>query len=124
MLDPVLGVDIVDGKVNAALLIDDKLKQKIFANNQEDFEALLGWLRAQGIDQTHVFLETSGACGDKLAAFMHDAGHKVSIVTAGRINGFARGELLRHKNDEVNAGLSSHSVPPCRARLGGLSLPR
>ena len=124
MLDPVLGVDIVDGKLNAALLIDDKLKQKIFANNQEGFEAFVGWLRTQGVDRTHVFLDTSGACGDELAVFMHDAGHKVSIVTAGRINGLARGELLRHKNDEVDAGLPSHSGPPCRARLGRLSLPK
>jgi len=36
---------------------------------------------------------------------MHDAGHTVSIVNPARIKGFAQSELMRTKNDKVDAGL-------------------
>ena len=36
---------------------------------------------------------------------MHDAGHAVSIVNPARIKGFAQSELMRTKNDKVDAGL-------------------
>ena len=37
--------------------------------------------------------------------YMYDAGHTVSIVNPARIKGFAQSELLRTKNDKVDAGL-------------------
>jgi len=40
-----------------------------------------------------------------LALYLHDSGHTVSIVNPARIKGFAQSELLRTKNDKVDAGL-------------------
>jgi transposase len=88
-----------------ALLINGKLKHKVFTNNQEGFEALLAWLQKQNVGHVHVCLEASSTYGDELAAYMHDAGHSVSIVNPARIKGFAQSELMRTKNDKVDAGL-------------------
>jgi transposase len=50
-------------------------------------------------------MEASSTYGDELATSMHDAGHTVSIVNPARIKGFAQSELMRTKNDKVDAGL-------------------
>lgn len=105
MIEPVLGVDIAKKKFDAALLVHCKLKHKVFTNNQEGCESLLSWLHKHGVDRTHVCLEASSTYGEKLAMCMHDAGHIVSIVNPARIKGFAHSELVRTKNDKVDAGL-------------------
>ena len=105
MSEPILGVDIAKRKFDAALLINGKLKHKVFTNNREGFEALLAWLHKQDVDHVHICLEASSTYGDELATYMHDAGHTVSIVNPSRIKGFARSELMRTKNDKVDAGL-------------------
>ena len=105
MSEPILGVDIAKRKFDAALLINGKLKHKVFSNNQEGFKELELWLKKQGVDYVHVCLEASSTYGDELATHMHDAGHTVSIVNPARIKGFAQSELVRTKNDKVDAGL-------------------
>ena len=65
---------------------------------------LLAWLQKQNVDHIHVCLEASSTYGDELATSMHDAGHTVSIVNPARIKGFAQSELMRTKNDKVDAG--------------------
>jgi len=105
MSECILGVDIAKKKFDAALLINDKLKHKVFKNNQEGFTELSSWLEKQGVGYIHVCMEASSTYGDELATSMHDAGHTVSIINPARIKGFARSELLRTKNDKVDAGL-------------------
>jgi transposase len=105
MAEPVLGIDIAKRKFDVALLINGKLKHKVFTNNQEGLKMLVSWLHKQNIDHVHVCLEASSTYGDELATFMHNAGHTVSIVNPARIKGFARSELLRTKNDKVDAGV-------------------
>ncbi len=115
MSESVLGVDIAKRKFDVALLLNSKLKHKVFTNNQEGFETLLTWLTKQGVDHVHVCLEASSTYGDELATFMHDAGHTVSIVNPARIKGFAQSELMRTKNDKVDAGLIArfcHAMHP------------
>jgi len=115
MPEPILGVDIAKKKFDAALLINGKLKHKVFANNQEGFEELELWLKKQGANHVHVCLEASSTYGDELAAYMHDAGHTVSIVNPARIKGFAQSELVRIKNDKVDAGVIArfcHAMHP------------
>ena len=79
MSECILGVDIAKKKFDVALLINGKLKHKVFTNDQEGFETLLAWLHKQNVDRTHVCLEASSTYGDGLATSMHDAGHTVSI---------------------------------------------
>ena len=87
------------------MLINGKLKHKVFSNNQEGFEELELWLKKHGANHVHVCLEASSTYGDELAIYMYDAGHTVSIVNPARIKGFAQSELIRTKNDKVDAGL-------------------
>lgn len=105
MKEPILGVDIAKKKFDVALLVNDKLKHKVFTNNQEGFRELLGWLKKKGVEHVHLCLEASSTYGDELATYMHDAGHIVSIVNPARIKGFAQSKLIRTKNDKVDAGL-------------------
>ncbi len=105
MSQAVLGVDIAKRKFDVALLVNDKLKHKVFANRQEGFAELLAWLKKQGVDQAHACLEASSTYGEELATYLHELGHRVSIVNPARIKGFAQGELLRTKNDKVDAGV-------------------
>ena len=115
MSESILGVDIAKRKFDAALLINDKLKHKVFKNNQEGFTELSSWLEKQGVGHIHVCMEASSTYGDELATSMHDAGYTVSIINPARIKGFARSELLRTKNDKVDAGLIArfcHAMHP------------
>ena len=115
MSEPILGVDIAKKKFDVALLINGKLKHKVFSNNQEGFEELELWLKKHGANHVHVCMEASSTYGDELATSMHDAGHTVSIINPARIKGFARSELLRTKNDKVDAGLIArfcHAMHP------------
>ena len=46
--EAILGVDIAKRKFDVALLINGKLKHKVFSNNQEGFEELELWLKKHG----------------------------------------------------------------------------
>ena len=115
MSGSILGVDIAKKKFDVALLINGKLKHKVFTNNEEGFKLLMAWLQKQNVDHVYVCLEASSTYGDELAIYMHDAGHTVSIVNPARIKGFAQSELMRTKNDKVDAGLIArfcHAMHP------------
>ena len=105
MTDFVLGIDIVKRKFDVALIVNGKLKHKVFTNDKEGFPELIMWLKKYGIDHAHVCMEASNTYGEELATYLHDAGHTVSIVNPARIKGFAQSELLRLKNDKVDAGV-------------------
>jgi transposase len=105
MSGSILGIDIAKQKLDVALLIDGKIKNKSVKNNPEGFEALSLWLRKLGIQKVHACLEATGNYGEALAVYLHDAGHMVSIVNPARIKGFAQSELIRTKNDRIDAGI-------------------
>jgi transposase len=114
MSECILGVDIAKKKFDVALLINGKLKHKVFTNDQEGFETLLAWLHKQNVDRTHVCLEASSTYGDGLATSMHDAGHTVSIVNPARIKGFAQ----RPRTIKLMLALLPGSVLPCTRNPG------
>ncbi len=105
MAEGILGVDIAKRKFDVALLVNNKLKHKVFTNDQEGFTELSAWLTKQGVDHVHACLEASSTYGEALATYLHDAGQHVSIVNPARIKGFAQSELLRTKNDQMDAGV-------------------
>jgi transposase len=105
MLAPVLGIDIAKQRVEVALLVDGKVKNKSFKNTTEGFEALALWLRKLGIPQVQACLEATGNYGEGLAIYLHEVGHSVSIVNPARIKGFAQSELVRTKTDRIDAGI-------------------
>jgi transposase len=101
----VLGIDIAKQKIEVALLMGDKVKNKSFNNAPDGFQTLAVWLRKWDIKRVHACLEATGNYGEDLAIFLHEAGHMVSIVNPARIKGFAQSELIRTKTDKVDAGL-------------------
>ena len=105
MLSPVLGIDIAKEKVEVALLVSGKVKNKSFKNSGDGFEGLAFWLKKLGIERVHACLEATGNYGEDLAIFLHEAGHTVSIINPSRIKGFAQSELVRTKTDKIDAGV-------------------
>lgn len=103
---PPLGLDIAKLKFNACLVrADGKLRHKVFPNNPTGFAQLCDWLARQGVERVHACLEATGAYGDSLAAYLHEAGHTVSIVNPAAIKAYAQSHLSRTKTDRVDAAL-------------------
>jgi transposase len=101
----VLGIDMAKQKFDAALLVDGKTKHKTCQNSVEGFEALTVWLKKQGMGKIHACMEATGSYGEDLAIYLHEAGHRVTIVNPARIKGFGQGELIRTKTDKIDAAL-------------------
>jgi len=53
----------------------------------------------------HACLEATGPYGDAVALFLHDAGHRVSILNPAVIHAYAKTQQLRAKTDAVDAAL-------------------
>lgn len=100
-----LGIDIAKNKFQAALLKNEKYKSKSFDNKLPGFIALLAWLKHREPGEVHICLEATGNYGDNLAKFLFENGYTVSVVNPSRIKAFGQSELLRNKNDEIDAKL-------------------
>lgn len=106
MTGPTLGIDIAKLKFNACLIsTTGKLKHKLFPNTEAGFEQLREWLAKQGVERVHACLEATGAYGDALALFLHEARHVVSVVNPAATKAFAASRLSRTKTDRVDAEL-------------------
>ncbi len=102
----VLGIDIAKLKFDVCLIKENqKVKHKVFANAQRGFEQLVTWLASHQVDSLHVCLEATGSYGEALALFLHEAGHRVSIINPAAIKAFAAASLTRTKTDKVDAEL-------------------
>jgi len=99
-----LGIDISKKNFQAALLKSEKYKTKSFDNKPSGFIALLAWLKQRESGSVHVCLEATGSYGDSLAKFLFENG-TVSVVNPSRIKAFGESELLRNKNDVIDAKL-------------------
>jgi transposase len=103
---PPLGLDISKLKFNACLVRDDgKLRHKVFPNTEAGFAQLSDWLAKQGVGRVHACLEATGAYGDSLAGYLHEAGHTVSVINPAAVKAYAQSRLSRTKNDRVDAAL-------------------
>src|SRR3954470_13830036 len=98
-----LGIDIAKQKFDVALNWNTRRRAKVFRNDAEGWQALLGWLQDLGVGQVHACLEATGRYGDGLALRLHDAGHCVSIVNPAQIKHCAK--LGRNKTDRADAAL-------------------
>jgi transposase len=117
MTAPVLGIDIAKLKFNVCLIQHTgKPKHKVLPNTATGFEQLLDWLSKQGVQTVHACLEATGAYGEALALFLHQAGHPVSMVNPAAIKAFAQSRLSRTKTDRVDAELIARF---CRAQAPG-----
>ncbi len=103
---PPLGLDVSKLKFNACLLREGgKLRHKVFPNTAAGFAQLADWLARQGAVRAHACLEATGAYGDSLATYLHEAGHTVSVVNPAAVKAYAQSRLSRTKTDRVDAAL-------------------
>jgi transposase len=103
---PPLGLDLAKLKFNACLVRDGgKPRHKVFPNTASGFAQLADWLSKQGAGRVHACMEATGAYGDALATYLHEAGHTVSRVNPAAIKAYAQSHLSRTKNDRVDAAL-------------------
>lgn len=101
-----LGIDISKAHFHVGLLKGEKQsKYKQFANCSEGFAQLSQWLQQQGIEQVHGCLEATSIYGHALALYLHQQGHRVSIVNPMRIKGYAKSQLARTKSDRADTKL-------------------
>jgi transposase len=106
MTIPPLGLDVAKLKFNACLLRDGgKLRHRVFPNTPAGFAQLTAWLGSQGVTRVHACMEATGTYGDSLAAYLHAAGHDVSVVNPAAIKAYAQSHLSRTKTDRVDASL-------------------
>ena len=106
MTDPALGIDIAKLKFNVCLVQHNgKLRHKVFSNTATGFDQLKAWLSRQQVERVHACLEATGTYGEALSLFLHQLGHRVSVVNPAAIKAFAGSRLSRTKTDRVDAEL-------------------
>jgi len=99
----VLGIDVSKKKLDLCLILDGRVFAKKFDNTATGFKLLQGWLSSLRVDQVHACLEATGAYGESVAEFLHELGHRVSVVNPFRVKGFASSDLKRNKTDTADA---------------------
>jgi transposase len=101
-----LGIDISKSKFDVALLRQDgKRHHRVFLNTAAGYQQLSAWLSKQKALSIHACMEATGTYGEALAAYLHCAGHLVSVVNPAIIKAFASTEMSRTKTDKTDAGL-------------------
>lgn len=106
MSQTVLGLDISKKDFHAVLIKEEKTsKARVFSNHPEGFTKLQAWLSKEKVSDCHVGLEATSTYGEAVAEFLHELGYRVSIINPSRVKGFAKSEMLRLKNDRVDAGV-------------------
>ncbi len=101
----VLGIDVSKKTLDAALIFDNRTFCKQFKNSSEGFELLAAWLAFLQIEQVDACLEATGSYGEAVALFLHERGHRVSVVNPLRIKGYAQSNMQRNKTDRLDARL-------------------
>ena len=105
MAQIVLGIDVSKKTLDAALIFDNRTLSKQFKNSAEGFKFLAAWLASLQIKQIHACLEATGTYSEAVALFLHESGHRVSVVNRLRIKGFAQSNMQRNKTDRLDARL-------------------
>jgi transposase len=102
---PIFGIDISKLTFDVCLLCGDKEKRRKFDNNAKGFRQLSEFLEKHGVPSSHACMEATGRYYERLANYLYDAGHVVSVVNPFQIKGFAASELKRSKTDEIDCGV-------------------
>jgi transposase len=102
---PALGIDVGKKTIHAAVLLDKRKRNRSFTNDDGGYANLLAWLHEHHIERVHACLESTGGWSEALATVLVDAGHVVSIVNPARVKAFGKTELIRTKNDRVDAAV-------------------
>ena len=103
MSEAILGIDVSKKKLDVALMFDGRTLKKKFDNSPKDFKLLQGWLMSLRIEWVHACLESTGTYGEAVAEFLHEKGHRVSVVNPFQIKSYGNAGLKRNKTDPADA---------------------
>jgi len=101
---PTIGIDVSKETLDVSVVAGGKPLGKQFANTDQGFGLLIGWLAHRKLGQVHACLEATGRYSLGIGLALHAAGHVVSIVNPAQIRDFTRTKLGRNKSDKVDAG--------------------
>jgi transposase len=104
-MSDILGIDIGKKELVMELLQQGKAYRRTFRNHCDDFGALTKWLNKHQVKQLHVCIEATGTYWEAVATYLHEAGHKVSVVNPARIHAYGKSMLRRNKTDKLDAEL-------------------
>ena len=123
VIKQVMGIDVAQQELVVCLarMHDDWTSElyahKTFANTQKGFEALVGW--SVKLSEPHLGLgyvmEATGVYHERLAYFLSDQGHQVSIIVPNKISNYARSLTVKTVTDKTAAeaiarfGLERHT---------------
>jgi len=101
-----LGIDVSKATLDACLLQDSADRQRCrrrFANSLSGLQELLQWLEKLHPQPTEAVMESTGSYGELAAHLLHEAGHRVSVVSPLRIQRYAQSRCRHNKTDQVDA---------------------
>lgn len=100
-----LGIDVSKATFDVAIEVNGSLYEAQFTNDEAGYKKLANWLKERKVDRVHACLEATGRYGERLAEWLHQAGHRVSVVNPIRIKRYAQSQLRRNKSDRLDAQL-------------------
>lgn len=98
-----LGIDVSKAKLDCALALGGKFRNKVFANTPAGHAQLLAWLKQHAGTLVHACLEATGIYWEGVAQCLADAGHTVSVINPALAHAHAQSLGLRSKTDAVDA---------------------
>lgn len=98
-----LGIDVSKLKLDGALALGAKYRNKVFANSPQGWAELAAWIARHVPGPVHACLEATGIYWEGVAAFLADAGHTVSVINPALAKAHAQSLGLRSKTDAIDA---------------------
>jgi transposase len=98
-----LGIDVSKAKLDGALALNGKFRNKVFANTPAGFAELAAWLKVHAGTPVHACLEATGVYWEAVAQYLAQAGHTVSVINPMLAKAHAQSLGLRNKTDAVDA---------------------
>lgn len=113
-----IGIDIAKENFDMALLDESSnYSNKVFKNSTSGFKTLFSCIEKYNKCEIHVCMEATGHYGYALSAFLFAKGIKVSVVNPMQIKGFGKSELVRTKNDKIDAKVIARFCKAINPRL-------
>jgi transposase len=100
-----LGIDIAKASLAVCLLRDRANQAGTFDNTPAGFKKLASWLKKRKVTRVHACLEATGRYGEGVAAYLHAAGHTVSVINPAWLTAYRRVTATHPKTDAVDAAL-------------------
>jgi transposase len=107
---PVLGLDVAKASVQAQLRTNGNKVRFGFANNAKGFAQLARVLKEHNVPKVWAGLEATGPYSHALALWLHDQGHRVSLLNPRRVKQYARSAGNRNKTDLLDAAVIADFV--------------